>query len=90
MDYTANPQITTPNRRVYTDQPAHLLAAHTHNPERPYEFFLYPEIPGVEAPLPLALTTPYPHVKRNQPHTLDPENLPSEVEQMLNNPSARF
>ena len=91
MNYTANPEITTPNRRVYTDLPARLLVAHTHNPERPYDFFLHPEIPGVEAPIPLALTTPYPNVKRNQPPcTLDPENLPSEVVQVLNNPSTRF
>lgn len=90
MNYTANPEITTPNRRVYTDLPARLLVAHTHNPERPYDFFLHPEIPGVEAPIPLALTTPYPNVKRNLPCTLDPENLPSEVEQVLNNPSTRF
>lgn len=90
MNYTANPEITTPNRRVYTDLPARLLVAHTHNLERPYGFFLYPEILGVEEPLPLALTTPYPNVKRNLPHALDPENLPSEVEQVLNNPSTRF
>lgn len=91
MNYTANPEITTPNRRVYTDLPARLLVAHTHNPERPYDFFLHPEIPGVEAPIPLALTAPYPNVKRNQPPcTLDPENLPSEVVQVLNNPSTRF
>lgn len=90
MHYTANPEITTPGRRVYNDLPAHLLVAHTPNPERPYDFFLYPEIPGADAPAPLALTTPYPHVKRNQPHTLDPENLPSKVEQVLNNPSTRF
>lgn len=90
MHYTANPEITTPNRRVYTDQPAHLLVAHTHDPAHPYDFFLYPEIPGVEVPLPLALTTPYPNVKRDQPHTLDPKNLPSEVVQVLNNPSTRF
>lgn len=90
MHYTANPQIITPGRHVYTDLPAHLLVARTHNPERPYDFFLYPEIPGVEAPLPLALTTPYPNVKRDQPHTLDPDNLPSEVVQVLNNLSTRF
>lgn len=90
MHYTANPEITTPGRRVYTDLPARLLVAHTHNPERPYDFFLHSEIPGVEAPIPLALTAPYPHVKRDQPHTLAPENLPSEVEQVLNNPSTRF
>lgn len=90
MHYTANPEITTPGRRVYTDLPARLLVAHTHNPERPYDFFLHPEIPGVEAPIPLALTAPYPHVKRDQPYTLDPENLPSEVVQVLNNPSTRF
>lgn len=90
MHYTENPEITTPNRRVYNDLPAHLLVAHTHNPERPYDFFLHPEIPGVEALVPLALTAPYPNVKRDQPHTLDPENLPSEVVQVLNNPSTRF
>lgn len=90
MLYTANPEISTPSRSTFIDLPAHLLVAHTHDPARPYDFFLYPEIPGVEATLPLALTTPYPNVKRNLPHALDPENLPSEVEQVLNNPSTRF
>lgn len=90
MHYTANPEITTPGRRVYADLPARLLVAHTHNPERPYDFFLHFEIPDVEAPIPLALTAPYPNVKRDQPYTLNPENLPSEVVQVLNNPSTRF
>lgn len=90
MHYTANPEISTPGRSTFIDLPAHLLVTPTHNLERPYEFFLYPEILGVEEPLPLALTTPYPNVKRNLPHALDPENLPSEVEQVLNNPSTRF
>lgn len=90
MNYTASPEIITPSRSTFIDLPAHLLVTPTHNIERPYEFFLYPEILGVEEPLPLALTTPYPNVKRNLPCTLDPENLPSEVEQVLNNPSTRF
>lgn len=90
MNYTASPEIITPSRSTFIDLPAHLLVTPTHNLERPYEFFLYPEMLGVEEPLPLALTTPYPNVKRNLPHALDPENLPSEVEQVLNNPSTRF
>lgn len=90
MNYTASPEIITPSRSTFIDLPAHLLVTPTHNLERPYEFFLYPEMLGVEEPLPLTLTTPYPNVKRNLPHALDPENLPSEVEQVLNNPSTRF
>lgn len=90
MRYTANPQFTSPQRHTYTNIPARLLVTHTHNPERPYDFILYPEIPGVEAPTPLALAAPYPLVKRN-PHRIDdPAKLPTEVVQVLNNPNTRF
>ena len=90
MRYTASPQFTSPERHAYTNLPARLLVAHTRNPERPYDFILYPEIPGVEAPTPLALIAPYPLVKRN-PHRIDDlSKLPTEVVQVLNNPNTRF